>query len=375
MGCTPDSGIYRLCMSYRYDRHLCAEHDPPILDQDDCAREVAKLVDAGICKAKGYFSGTFCHPQIKTACWCEYADGPGVKWYDYEGRDILQLKSGFDPCDVENGGCDENAECDSSGDAVTCKCMAGYEGTGETCEKINPCDHGNGGCVHNARCENDDGVALCFCNSGLVGDPRKLCEPREQCIDDPIFDVLHAGKYISGGYCGDQTPGDRKYGECEAGDSRYRLCNSYSTERDLCAKHDPPILSQADCAREVQKLVDVGICGPEGIFDSTLCNDDEKTSCVCQTPNSVRKWYSNSGKDMYQLKSGVPITLEQELADEASMEAEDALATLVEDGTSYTNLMAAAFISLMFIFGYTYGSYQVKQPYSPLLDAKTIEMQ
>ena len=37
------------------------------------------------------------------------------------------------PCDVNNGGCDENADCTNDSGSLSCQCKSGFTGDGITC--------------------------------------------------------------------------------------------------------------------------------------------------------------------------------------------------------------------------------------------------
>jgi len=50
-------------------------------------------------------------------------------------------------CEVDNGGCDDNAMCTVVDAGIVCTCNTDYEGNGETCTKLPKCaDEVNGGC-------------------------------------------------------------------------------------------------------------------------------------------------------------------------------------------------------------------------------------
>ena len=76
------------------------------------------------------------------------------------------------PCDTDNGGCDDNAVCTATNpDDLSCTCQTGYSGDGQSCTFINPCDTDNGGCDDNATCSATNPTdQACTCNTGYAGD-------------------------------------------------------------------------------------------------------------------------------------------------------------------------------------------------------------
>lgn len=81
-----------------------------------------------------------------------------------------------DPCLTNNGGCHEYAVCTSRfiGYEVnhTCKCMAGYYGSGKVCTKIDSCEYHNCGenaeCIPHAKVIGEDDYD-CKCKDGYKG--------------------------------------------------------------------------------------------------------------------------------------------------------------------------------------------------------------
>merc|ERR1711871_824776 len=88
-----------------------------------------------------------------------------------------------DVCRADNGGCDDNAVCNSTGPGQrSCKCKRTFEGDGESCSPINYCKNG-GGCDANALCTPMQGARSCTCNDGYTGD-GKLCKVTQVCPTD-----------------------------------------------------------------------------------------------------------------------------------------------------------------------------------------------
>lgn len=296
-------------------------HDPPIKSQDGCADAVQGLIKAGICHPNGRFFSTFCQAEGKPSCHCQLANGATPKWYSTSrGYDLFELIPD-DPCLTNNGGC--HAE---------------------------------------ATCTNDDGTAICRCNEGLVGDGTTTCETEVQCLasEGNMYSVVQEDKYLSGDRCGHQTPGDWKYGQCSEANSKYSICNSYSTTNNLCHKANPPIKSQDDCAATVKQLIGEGICHPNGQFFGTFCSSGGKMCCYCQLAGGATpKLYTSSvGNDVLQLNDHA---VEIEVGSEGFV--------------TYTNvLFPLALCGSAFALGY-YFSNQKKDAYKPLLDTQSVEMQ
>eukprot|EP00916_Digyalum_oweni_P012001 GHVL01019880.1.p1 GENE.GHVL01019880.1~~GHVL01019880.1.p1 ORF type:complete len:825 (-),score=157.52 GHVL01019880.1:38-2512(-) len=100
-----------------------------------------------------------------------------------------------DACKTNNGGCDVNAQCISTGLDVTCRCNPGLQQTQpvtntlkegklcltqkQICEDILECSIFNGGCDENALCvENYGGPPTCLCKEGMPGN-GVVCCPKE----------------------------------------------------------------------------------------------------------------------------------------------------------------------------------------------------
>jgi len=83
---------------------------------------------------------------------------------------LSRLRSKLDdPC--KSNPCDKNAKCIATGNTditqgplYTCRCAAGYQGSGEVCEEINPCDASPPPCDKPATCEKaGPGKYRCHC--------------------------------------------------------------------------------------------------------------------------------------------------------------------------------------------------------------------
>ncbi|KAM9859281.1 stabilin-1 [Aulostomus maculatus] len=86
--------------------------------------------------------------------------------------------------DACGGVCDENANCITgpNGSAATCVCVAGYRGTGTSCQEVDLCLMSNGGCSRFANCTKvSAGVRTCTCKEGYTGD-GVLCLEMDGCL-------------------------------------------------------------------------------------------------------------------------------------------------------------------------------------------------
>jgi len=74
----------------------------------------------------------------------------------------------IDECQVNNGGCHENATCTNTPGSFTCTCKPGFRGNGIECTpaSTDKCQVNNGGCGDNATCTSTSGSVQCTCNSG-----------------------------------------------------------------------------------------------------------------------------------------------------------------------------------------------------------------
>jgi len=74
-------------------------------------------------------------------------------------------------CDVDNGGCDDNASCTVADAGIACTCNAYWEDDNAGgCRDINECSTDNGGCGVGVSCINNTGAAPgCGCPSGYSG--------------------------------------------------------------------------------------------------------------------------------------------------------------------------------------------------------------
>lgn len=83
-----------------------------------------------------------------------------------------------DPCDTDNGGCDELTSCtEDAGDAVCGDCPSGYLGDGLTGCEVDACATDNGGCDVLRLCESDNAQATCgACIGGYKEDGEGGCE-------------------------------------------------------------------------------------------------------------------------------------------------------------------------------------------------------
>lgn len=118
------------------------------------------------------------------------------------------------PCAVDNGGCDEQAECTGADDGTrTCRCPAGLAGDGLVCTEIpaNPCATANGGCSADATCSvQSNGARVCACLAGFEGDgitctPVDPCEETDTCGGTEEWSSLAAGALHSCAVRGDGT--------------------------------------------------------------------------------------------------------------------------------------------------------------------------
>ncbi|KAJ8257934.1 hypothetical protein GJAV_G00191310 [Gymnothorax javanicus] len=89
----------------------------------------------------------------------------------------------------ECGGiCDVNANCvtEPPGSIPKCICIAGYQGSGTFCSEINPCDHNNGGCSEHANCSKiSAGERKCTCRPGYTGDGL-VCQESDPCREKSV---------------------------------------------------------------------------------------------------------------------------------------------------------------------------------------------
>jgi len=104
-------------------------------------------------------------------------------------------------CDVDNGGCDVNANCMKFSDGeIGCQCKDGYTGTGVTCEEeetVKSCDVDNGGCDVNADCmQFSDGYIGCRCKTGFSGSGVTCVEDTDAAVG-LVRDAL-PGAYMGG---------------------------------------------------------------------------------------------------------------------------------------------------------------------------------
>jgi hypothetical protein len=104
-------------------------------------------------------------------------------------------------CAKNNGGCDPNATCTSTGPGTnSCACNAGYTGNGVTCTEVNPCTVNHGGCDPNATCVFIQGGDMsCNCNTGYAG-------PGTTCWVDPC--LTNHGGCDANAYCNSPGPGE-----------------------------------------------------------------------------------------------------------------------------------------------------------------------
>jgi hypothetical protein len=120
------------------------------------------------------------------------------------GRTCTQINS----CATNNGGCDINATCTSTGPGTnSCTCNSGFTGNGITCTQINPCTINNGGCDAHATCVFIQGDMACNCNTGWSG-------PGDTCWVDPCV-TNHGGCDVNA-TCYSSAPGEADC-SCEPG--------------------------------------------------------------------------------------------------------------------------------------------------------------
>jgi hypothetical protein len=113
-------------------------------------------------------------------------------------------KTCVDPgkCAVNNGGCDEMANCTKRGNGVKCICRPGYTGSGKAveegssaapgCAPIDPCSVDWGKCHLNAKCTTVNKTIPwtnnCTCNAGFRGNGRS-CVEFNPCTEAPGCDA------------------------------------------------------------------------------------------------------------------------------------------------------------------------------------------
>ena len=95
-------------------------------------------------------------------------------------------------CDINNGGCDPNAQCTNTNGSFTCACVTGFTGDGVSCmgkmlgcfmyfqnnvssSDVEECAVDNGGCV-NAACTNTVGSFTCDCHTGYSRVDEITCQ-------------------------------------------------------------------------------------------------------------------------------------------------------------------------------------------------------
>ena len=99
---------------------------------------------------------------------------------------------------------------------------------------------------------------------------------------------MECAKKINGNICGDSSPGENNYGDCNPEVHVQRsICRSSSYSEDTCG--NAGINTVADCAAAVSELITQGICHENGLFESTLCGSEEflLSTCVCQLAGST----------------------------------------------------------------------------------------
>ncbi|KAF2979785.1 hypothetical protein EK904_012809 [Melospiza melodia maxima] len=142
----------------------------------------------GTCQCQEGFEGTACESCSQgrygrgcdQVCTCVHGkcssgiDGDGSCECDVGWRGVT-CDTEINPCLVNNGGCDRNAECTQTGpNQAVCNCLKGYSGDGKTCTYISLCSQNNGGCSEFAIC-NDTELTdrTCTCKPNYIGDGFK----------------------------------------------------------------------------------------------------------------------------------------------------------------------------------------------------------
>jgi hypothetical protein len=101
------------------------------------------------------------------------------------GWRVRSLTVVHEACEVNNGGCSNQAACLLLGSGqVQCTCKPGWQGDGKTCSDIDECGAGTAGCHANATCTNLPGGAECSCKAGYLGD-GKTCTDVDECKSSP----------------------------------------------------------------------------------------------------------------------------------------------------------------------------------------------
>ncbi|CAG2053759.1 unnamed protein product [Timema podura] len=106
-----------------------------------------------------------------------------------------------DECELGIYNCDLNAECintlgsyecqclkgfTGNGGSYECQCLKGFTGNGVTCRDVNECLVNNGGCDQNAQCINTEGSFKCVCDAGFRGDGYQ-CQDIDECSSNPTL--------------------------------------------------------------------------------------------------------------------------------------------------------------------------------------------
>lgn len=198
--------------------------DPDAADTDACGDArctpcsiAAPCEDGGVCLANAECAhtcvGGVCAPSGAAGARCDADDGDDCQ----SGRCLgTMCAAPMDPCaDGDNGGCDANAWCSSTGGQVTCTCWGGYAGDGITCSDADECALGTDDCDVNADCANTVGSFGCRCKAGFSGDGLTCADIDECAVGRVSPCALHAtcsntplGSFTctcDAGYSGDGT--------------------------------------------------------------------------------------------------------------------------------------------------------------------------
>lgn len=91
----------------------------------------------------------------------------------------------LNPCDYNNGGCEQTCVGGTNVNDYRCQCDAGYrlDNNGRSCTPLAGCDLNNGGCEQRCVRGNPDS---CACNSGFRLSPNgRDCIDIDECANDP----------------------------------------------------------------------------------------------------------------------------------------------------------------------------------------------
>ncbi|XP_064643492.1 uncharacterized protein LOC135497618 [Lineus longissimus] len=175
--------------------------------------------------------------------------------------------------------CDkENADCEDTTTAYTCKCKDGFRGNGENCNDIDECKEGLANCDKNALCINTPGNYTCKCLKGFL-EGKENCTDINEC-EDPKTNI-----------CAEQADCDNKdgYYECTCKDG-------FVGNGQQCVKPNPcdakpkPCFKNEECSEEKGKAVcackegleknSTGKCAPVNECANGTANCDPNADCI-----------------------------------------------------------------------------------------------